>query len=97
MAKTSRPSMPTKSRSSAAFSRPSRSSRRVPGVLKMEPRMLPLQAGVHPGEHVVQGAHGVEEPDVLEGAADAHLRPPVRLEASSRPCSRKRKVRRSAR
>jgi hypothetical protein len=32
--------MPTKSRYSPALSIDSRSSRRVPGVLKMEPRML---------------------------------------------------------
>src|SRR5215210_8111078 len=35
--------MPTKSSSSAAFSRASRSSRRFPGVPKIEPRMRPLR------------------------------------------------------
>src|SRR5215211_5213795 len=33
---------------------------------------------MHTREHVLPGAHGVEEPDVLEGAPDAHLRPPMR-------------------
>src|SRR5829696_3146983 len=39
-----------------------------------------LEAGVHACEHVLPGAHGVEEPDVLEGTPDAQLRPLVRPE-----------------
>src|SRR3712207_8951091 len=32
-----------------------------------------LEARVHAREHVLASAHGVEEPDVLEGAPYAHL------------------------
>src|SRR5215210_305547 len=71
-ANTSRSWMPEKSSSSVAFSRASRSSR-----AEDAPEDAALQARVHPGEHVVQRAHGTEEPDVLEGATDTHLGPTV--------------------
>src|SRR5215210_220662 len=51
------------------------------GEAQDRPYYAALQTRVHPGEHVLERAHIVEESDVLEGAANTHLRPPVRAVA----------------
>src|SRR5215207_815546 len=76
LANVSRSWMPTKSSSSAAFTLLAAG----PGQAEDRAENAAPEARVHPGEHVLSGAHSVEEPDVLEGAPDAHLGTFVRPE-----------------